>query len=275
MDFAPEPDHMDNLVFKSVAESAVRAALIAIAGALSVEVAPDTIGRAATGGGFLLVFIASLVSSAWRHKKNIYTTPPNKVVEEPKPTDTAGSSSRIGPLLVLALVGVLSIGIVGCQSVGPVRTVGTVKTSNDPLNASSVVEGADASGNPVIAWNDSTNGPVSTVKQTTGENLVRKTGQVTREISWRDGERQLLISTGADITAEAVSVDPATGVLSIGKFGTSSSEPIRALNESLDRYQSVWSTLSQEQRAAIEAQFDAIKVISPDLFDVISKAIGL
>lgn len=189
-----------------------------------------------------------------------------------------GSSSRIGPVVALALTaGVMCLGMIGmggCQAVGPVRTVGTVQTSNDPLNASSVRE-LDENGIPTLEWNDSTNGPVSTVKQTGDLNLVRKTGQVTREISWRSGDNQVLVSTGADLAAKNVSVDPATGVISIGEFTTSSSEPIRALNESLDRYQAVWATLSEDQRAAIEAQFDAIKVISPDLFDVLKAAIGL
>ena len=138
-----------------------------------------------------------------------------------------------------------------------------------------MVEGSDELGNPTLAWNDSTNGPVSTVKQTETENLVRKTGQVTREISFRDGQRTLLISAGSDLSAEGVTIDPASGVLTVGRFSTSSSEPIRALNEGLDRYQAVWAQLSQEQRAAIEAQLDAIKVISPDLFDVLKGLIGL
>jgi len=247
-----------NPVVRSTVESLVRAALVALATWLGVEFGADTIGPAASAIAVLIVAAATLAWSAITHKRNVLTPPPGG-----------------GPLLMLALVCLAGFGMIGCQPVGPVRTVGTVQTSNDPLNASSVVEGTDEFGNATIAWNDSTNGPVSTVKQTESENLVRKTGQVTREISFRDGQRQLLISTGADISAEAVVIDPANGVMNIGRFSTSSSEPIRALNEGLDRYQAVWAQLSQEQRAAIEAQLDAIKVISPDLFDVLKGLIGL
>jgi hypothetical protein len=245
-------------VAKSTVESIVRAVLVAAATWAGVEFGADTLGTTASALAVLLVAAISIAWSAITHKRNVLTPPPGG-----------------GPLLMLALVCLAGFGMIGCQPVGPVRTVGTVQTSNDPLNASSVVEGSDEFGNATIAWNDSTNGPVSTVKQTESENLVRKTGQVTREISFRDGQRQLLISTGADISAEAVVIDPANGVMNIGRFSTSSSEPIRALNEGLDRYQAVWAQLSQEQRAAIEAQLDAIKVISPDLFDVLKGLIGL
>jgi hypothetical protein len=249
---------LSNPVAKSTVESIVRAALVAAATWAGVEFGADTLGTTASALAVLLVAAISIAWSAITHKRNVLTPPPGG-----------------GPLLMLALVCLAGFGMIGCQPVGPVRTVGTVQTSNDPLNASSVVEGSDEFGNATIAWNDSTNGPVSTVKQTESENLVRKTGQVTREISFRDGQRQLLISTGADISAEAVVIDPANGVMNIGRFSTSSSEPIRALNEGLDRYQAVWAQLSQEQRAAIEAQLDAIKVISPDLFDVLKGLIGL
>jgi hypothetical protein len=247
-----------NPVVRSTVESLVRAALVALATWLGVEFGADTIGPAASAIAVLIVAAATLAWSAITHKRNVLTPPPGG-----------------GPLLVLALVCLAGFGMIGCQPVGPVRTVGTVQTSNDPLNASSVVEGSDEFGNATIAWNDSTNGPVSTVKQTETENLVRKTGQVTREISFRDGQRTLLISAGSDLSAEGVTIDPASGVLTVGRFSTSSSEPIRALNEGLDRYQAVWAQLSQEQRAAIEAQLDAIKVISPDLFDVLKGLIGL
>jgi hypothetical protein len=246
-----------NPVVRSTVESLVRAGLVALATWLGVEFGADTIGPAAS---FIAVLIVAGLTLAWStvtHKRNVMTPPPG------------------GPLLVLAMACLLAVSLPGCQAVGPVRTVGTVQTSNDPLNASSVVEGTDEFGNPTIAWNDSTNGPVSTVKQTETENLVRKTGQVTREISFRDGQRTLLISAGSDLSAEGVTIDPASGVLTVGRFSTSSSEPIRALNEGLDRYQAVWAQLSQEQRAAIEAQLDAIKVISPDLFDVLKGLIGL
>jgi hypothetical protein len=223
-------------VAKSTVESIVRAALVAAATWAGVEFGADTLGTTASALAVLLVAAISIAWSALTHKRNVLTPPPGG-----------------GPLLMLALVCLAGFGMIGCQPVGPVRTVGTVQTSNDPLNASSVVEGSDEFGNATIAWNDSTNGPVSTVKQTESENLVRKTGQVTREISFRDGQRQLLISTGADISAEAVVIDPANGVMNIGRFSTSSSEPIRALNEGLDRYQAVWAQRSQEQRAAIEA----------------------
>ena len=258
-------------VAKSTVESIVRAVLVAAATWAGVEFGADTLGTTASALAVLLVAAISIAWSAITHKRNVLTPPPGG-----------------GPLLVLALVCLAGFGMIGCQPVGPVRTVGTVQTSNDPLNASSVVEtsrikhttASDGSLiDPVeeneIAWNDSTNGPVSTVKQTESENLVRKTGQVTREISFRDGQRTLLISAGADLSAEGVTIDPASGVLTVGRFSTSSSEPIRALNEGLDRYQAVWAQLSQEQRAAIEAQLDAIKVISPDLFDVLKGLIGL
>ena len=215
-----------NPVFRSTVESLLRAILVAAATWASIELGPETLGPAVTGLGAIVVAAITLGWSAWRHKQNVLIDP-NTIKKSDQPPF---GGSAAGLILICVMAGVGMIGVGGCQAVGPVRTVGTVQTSNDPLNASSVVEGTDELGNPTIAWNDSTNGPVSTVKQTESENLVRKTGQVTREISFRDGQRTLLISAGSDLSAEGVTIDPASGVLTVGRFSTSSSEPIRALN---------------------------------------------
>ena len=106
---------------------------------------------------------------------------------------------------------------------------------------------------------------------------ARSTGMVTRDVTWSDGKQHFSLASGSDFEAEGVelTVNPAgIPTFKVKKFSTSSAEPLRALNEALDRYREVWATLSQEQRKAFEANLDAIKVVSPPLFEAIRSVLA-
>lgn len=169
-------------------------------------------------------------------------------------------------LIALVLAAAACVLLSGC-TVGPTASQNAAgqKTANSPLDTTTMT-----------VTPDGTNTFVATARGPVTEALVddegiesRTTGMVTRRIIWtRDGQR-LSIDSGSDITAKGVVIDPATGRVQVDEFATISSEPLRALNEALDRYQAVWAKLSEEQRAAIEAQFRAIEAVAPPLFDAL------
>lgn len=190
----------------------------------------------------------------------------------PAPSSGALSTLRraaapaMGVSIVLCLAVAASVLLSGC-TVGPTasQNAGGQKTANSPLDTTTMT-----------VTPDGTNTFVATARGPVTEALVddegiesRSTGVVPRRVIWtRDGQR-LSIDSGSDINAKGVVIDPATGRVEVAEFSTSSSEPLRALNEALDRYQAVWAKLSEEQRAAVEAQFKAIETIAPPLLDAI------
>lgn len=103
-------------------------------------------------------------------------------------------------------------------------------------------------------------GPARFTSITESEIQTIQSGTVPRDLWIKllpDGTRQFNLSTGTDIRARDVKVNPATGEISIGEFSTVTSEPIRAANEGLDRFIEIVKTLAPEQRQAIIAQFEA------------------
>lgn len=179
-----------------------------------------------------------------------------------------------GPLLRGAIIvalavsaGVFIASALGGCAVGPTAAQNAAgqKVANSPLDTTTMT-----------VTPDGTNTFVATARGPVRESLVdndgieaRSTGMVTRDVIWTDGQHRLSIASGSDILAEGVSVNPATGQVNIAKFSTSSSEPMRALNEALDRYRDVWAKLSEEQRAAVEAQLGALEAIAPPLLDAL------
>jgi len=168
--------------------------------------------------------------------------------------------------LVLALVGLLAL-LPACGSVGPTakQSAAGQTTANSPLDTTTMT-----------VTPDGTNTFVATARGPVRESLLdakglesRSTGMVTRDVTWTNGKEHFGLASGSDFAAKGVKVNPATGLIEIAEFSTSSSEPLRALNEALDRYKDVWAKLSEEQRKQVEAQMDAIKVVSPPLIDAL------
>lgn len=126
---------------------------------------------------------------------------------------------------------------------------------------------------------DGTNTFVATARGPVRESLVdsegieaRSTGMVTRDLTFvlsPDGTKRFSLASGSDISATGFRMNPVTGLVEVQEFSTISSEPLRALNESLAHYKDVWSKLSDDQRRTFEAQLDTVKLISPDLFDAL------
>ena len=182
------------------------------------------------------------------------------------PARSRSISACLSCLIVVVIACAACVALSGC-TVGPTASQSAAgqKVANSPLDTTTMT---------VVP--DGTSTFVATARGPVTESLVddegiesRTTGMVTRRIIWtRDGQR-LSIDSGSDITAKGVTIDPATGRVRVDEFATISSEPLRALNEALDRYKDVWSKLSEEQRAAIEAQFRAIEAVAPPLIDAL------
>lgn len=176
-----------------------------------------------------------------------------------------GASASIALLLAVSAV---MVGSPGCQAVGPTReqTIGGVKSRNSPLNGTAIVE----EGGSFTAEHS---GPLSAITMTADEFRANKPNQVTRDIAYRDPNgRSLTISSGSDLYAKGVRVNVGDAqVVTIDEFSTSSSEPIRAANEALDRYKEVWVSLSADQRAVIEAQVAAIEAAVPEVAGLLGR----
>lgn len=155
-------------------------------------------------------------------------------------------------------------------AVGPTATQnakGQV-TANSPLNTVNMLQ-TPAGDN---TFNANGAGPVRESMLDKKGVEVRSVGIVPRSVTYTNGESHFALDSGSDVSAEGVEVTFGSGgvpSIKVAKFSTSSSEPLRALNEALDRYKDVWAKLSEEQRKQVEAQMEAIKVVSPPLLEAI------
>lgn len=183
----------------------------------------------------------------------------------------------VGLVLTLVVVSILGFIGGGCRAVGPegTQSVRGQKSANSPLDRATMIAAPDGSG----TFTADARGPVTEALVDDQGIESRTTGIVPRRVIWSSGDgRRLSIDSGSDISARGVEIDPGAGTIKVAEFSTSSSEPLRALNEALDRYQNVWAKLSEEQRAALEAQYaalvESVKVTVPAAADVL-KAILL
>jgi hypothetical protein len=100
----------------------------------------------------------------------------------------------------------------------------------------------------------------------TGDGLQTfKTGSTPREVYFDRDTGRFVVSSGADLTAKDIAFDAATGSLTVGEFSTSASEPIRALNESLDRLAAAWVAMTDAEREAVIAESNNIRASLGDL----------
>jgi hypothetical protein len=89
-----------------------------------------------------------------------------------------------------------------------------------------------------------------------------------------DGTIQFNLSSGTDVTAEGVKVDPSTGAVTIAKFGTSSSEPLRAGAEAYEALTKYWAARDEASKQAIIAELETVKATAPTAAGVIEKIIA-
>lgn len=174
--------------------------------------------------------------------------------------------TTLGVLTLLAVLTALASLLPAC-TVGPTarQNAAGQSVANSPLDTTTMT-----------VTPEGTNTFVATARGPVRESLLdakglesRSTGMVTRDVTWTNGKEHFGLASGSDFAAKGVKVNPATGLIEIAEFSTSSSEPLRALNEALDRYKDVWAKLSEEQRKQVEAQMEAIKVVSPPLLEAI------
>jgi hypothetical protein len=160
----------------------------------------------------------------------------------------------INVLTILSLVCLTG----GCTNLNPIGNRITQKMDNTLVENGSPVTLTIADG--AKSGTATGTGPARFTSITESEIQTIQTGTVPRDLWVKllpDGTRQFNLSTGTDIRAKDVKVNPVTGEISIGEFSTIASEPLRAANEGLDRFIEIVKTLAPEQRQAIVAQLEA------------------
>lgn len=186
---------------------------------------------------------------------------------------TEGTVTALLVLLGAVICATISaLVMTGCQPVGPKASItrdSTELASTSPVTLQ--IEDADKKG---VA---SGIGPARYTSITGDEVQTFQTGTTPRDL-WLelrpDGTRKLNLSSGTDIQIEGLTVDPESGAIAVAKFGTSSSDPIRAGNEAYDRLVAYWTSLSEAQKEARLAEIDALKVTAPEIAEFILKTIS-
>lgn len=262
-----------NPVLKSTVESIIRALLVSVATWAGVELGPDVLGPAVTAIGAIAVGAITIGWSAWRHSRNVQLDPKTleKTDDTPPPSSgIAQSASRIGPVFVFALTaGMAGIAMLmsGCQNVGP--SAGFTREGAHLMTPSPVtldIQDNDKRGTA------SGVGPARFTSITQNEVQTMQTGTTPRDLFFvkdKEGVVRFNLSSGTDIQAEGLDFDVTTGSFRVDKFGTSSSEPLRAGNEAYDRLVAYWAALSADQKEARLAEIEALKVTAPELADLI------
>jgi hypothetical protein len=172
----------------------------------------------------------------------------------------------------LIIVTVAAIAFLGCagKQVGPhVEDAGGVAGSfeqNTPSPNVLSITDADKRGHATGT------GPAQYTSLNADGLQTMKTGSTPREVYFDRDTGRFVISSGADINAEGIEFDAATGSLRVEKFGTSSSEPIRALNEALDRLVPAWVAMTDAERDAVIAESNNIRSSFGDILAAALKA---
>lgn len=164
-------------------------------------------------------------------------------------------------LIILATWGI------GCSPVGPrakfTRADASIETPSPvTLDIADDDKRGTATGTGPARYTSITGAEVSTFQS----------GTTPRDLFVRllpDGSRQINLSSGTDIIAEGVEFDAGSGSFKVRKFGTTSSEPLRAGNEAYDRLVTYWRALSADQREARIAEIRAVESIAPDVRDML------
>ena len=107
---------------------------------------------------------------------------------------------------------------------------------------------------------------------------TQSVGSTNRSLFYDAKTGRLVLDSGSDITAEAVEVRPdgdgRLGLIKIGRFTTSSSEPTRASNEAYDRLAAVWQARDQASKEALLAEIEALKITAPEVASALLTFLG-
>lgn len=176
--------------------------------------------------------------------------------------------SRLNVLAAVIAVGSIVAFSPGCQAVGSRLT--TTGTGADVRTGTpNTLTMTDADGQ----WTANTTGPAGwTAINADGIERFHE-GSTPRELYYDRASGRLVLSSGTDIRATGVVVDPTVGTISIGEFATSASEPIRAGNEAYDRLVTFWQSLTEAQRAAHVADVEAWKAAGDTFAPVLLEAL--
>lgn len=173
-----------------------------------------------------------------------------------------------GTLGVVGLIfGLLGAQMVGCTRVGGqvsqnARGVLVDNPSPNTLTMRDLPSGESQ-------WTSNGIGPSQFTDMTSEGVQTFRQGSTPREVMYDGVSKRFLLSSGADISAEALEIDPNTGVVRVGKFSTSASEPIRASNEAYKDLVPFWQSLTQAERDAVIAELETSETISESVKPVL------
>jgi len=172
------------------------------------------------------------------------------------------------------LLTTIAAAVCGCQSVGN-RVSQDARHADIRTGTPNTLTMADADGQ----WTANSVGASGwTSMDSNGVERFHQ-GSTPREIYWDRDKGRLVISSGSDITAKGVMIDPASGTIQLQEFSTISSENTRALSEANAALVAYWSTLTDAQRAAHVADVEAWKesgsTLAPVLLEIIKAAGGV
>ncbi len=182
----------------------------------------------------------------------------------------------------LALALLVGIFTGGCQPVGPTYRQDSLTTEGRPRAPNRL---GLAQRNAEKDWNYQVESTASSsYTEITGDGSVVRAapGAPTRDlyVTMPDG-RKVTLASGSDVQMKGVSYEQDganRSIVRIDEFATITSEPQRAVNESLDRLVLAWNALTEaEKQAHIEAWQTAAKLgdtLAPVLLTVFQAAAG-
>jgi hypothetical protein len=173
-------------------------------------------------------------------------------------------------ITVLVLFFVLVLHAVGCAPIGSRATVGTSELVN-PSPVTLMIKDSEKEG--IVNGN----GPARYTFISEDEIRTIQTGTTPRDvfaILKPDGTIRVNLSSGTDVNAEGLEIDPKTRTIKLARLTTSASEPIRAGNEALDRLKEYWSARDQAAKDATIEQIRATGKVADDMIPLILKLLS-
>lgn len=182
------------------------------------------------------------------------------------------------PLIALAVVVaimliVFAMGLTGCARIG--STWDQTPGRTGIVNPSPTTVGVTFDGGGSETASATGVGPGRYTVITPEEIRTLQSGSTPRDLYFAlpDGSK-LLLSSGTDIEAEGVVFNPKTGDLTISRFGTSASAPLRALTD-LQRLATEYAAARDDaSRRVIEAQMRTIEGVAPSLVELVLRGLG-
>lgn len=166
-------------------------------------------------------------------------------------------------LIAAMLFCIFNVG--GCAARVGTKVKTTPKAGENNNGAPNTLTLADADG----TWNVNSAGPARYTEVSDGSIVTVQHGSTPRDIVWDGQSRRLAVSSGSDISAASIEVNPETGWLKAKDVKLGASEPIRAGNEAFDRLIQYWAALSQQSADVAKRELEAIENVSPTVASVI------